>query len=167
MNIFSFEIYFTDEKSCKSHFKEQRDREGVVCKRCEGREHYWLKNKCSYQCKSCKSITSLRSGTIMENSKLSFMIWYKTIFLLSTTKNGISIKEIQRQLGLKRYEPVWTMVNKLRKEMGQLDDKYTLEGMIGMSKGYLTISGLGINPGGWTDDQDPTQCPNYDVKYYP
>jgi len=75
----------------------------------------------------------------MENSKLSFMIWYKTIFLLSTTKKGFSLKEIQRQLGLKRYEPVCTMVHKLRKAMGQRDDRYTLEGMIEMDEGYFTI----------------------------
>ncbi len=30
MDIFSFEIHFTDEKSCRLHFKEQRDKEGVV-----------------------------------------------------------------------------------------------------------------------------------------
>jgi len=81
----------------------------------------------------------LRSGTIMESSKLSFMSWYKTIFLLSTTKKGFSSKEIQRQLGLKRYEPVWAMVHKLRKAMGQRDDRYTLEGMIEMDEGYFTI----------------------------
>ena len=139
MNIFSFGVHFTDETSCRLHFKEQRDKQGVVCKRCQGTEHYWLINKWSYQCKSCNSRTSLRSGTIMENSKLSFMIWYKTIFLLSTTKKGFSSKEIQRQLGLKRYEPVWAMVHKLRKAMGQRDDRYTLEGMIEMDEGYFTI----------------------------
>ncbi len=58
------------------------------------------------------------------------MVWYKTIFLLSTTKKGFSSKEIQRQLGLKRYEPVWAMVHKLQKAMGDRDDRYTLEGMI-------------------------------------
>jgi hypothetical protein len=70
MGIFSFGVYFTDEKSCRLHFKAQRDREGVVCKRCQGIEYYWFINKWSYQCKSCNSRTSLRSGTIMENSKL-------------------------------------------------------------------------------------------------
>ena len=83
----------------------------------------------------------MRSGTIMESSKLSFMIWYKAIFLLSTTKKGFSSKEIQRQLGLKRYEPVWAMVHKLRKAMGQRDDRYTSEGMIEMDEGYFTIEG--------------------------
>jgi hypothetical protein len=139
MNIFSFGARFTDEKSCKMHFKEQRDLEGVVCKRCQSTNHYWLQNKWSYQCKSCNSRTSLRSGTLMESSKLPFMIWYKTIFLLSATKKSFSSKEIQRQLGLKRYEPVWAMVHKLRKAMGQRDDRYTLEGMIEIDEGYFAI----------------------------
>jgi len=84
---------------------------------------------------------SLCSGTIMQSSRLSFMDWYKTILLLSTTKKGFSSKEIQRQLGLKRYEPVWAIVHKLRSAMGQWDDRYTLEGMIEMDEGYFTIEG--------------------------
>jgi hypothetical protein len=49
---------------------------------------------------------------------------------MSTTKKEFSSKEIQRQLGLKRYEPVWAMVHKLSRAMGKRDDRYTLKGMI-------------------------------------
>lgn len=139
MNIFSFGVEFKDEESCRLHYKSIRDKIGVTCKKCRGKSHYWLKNKWSYQCKNCKTRQSLRSGTIMESSKLSFLIWYKTMFLLTTTKKGFSSKEIQRQLGLKRYEPVWAMVHKLRKAMGVRDDRYTLEGMIEMDEGYFTV----------------------------
>jgi len=139
MNIFSFGVQFKDEQSCRTHFKEQRDKEGVICHRCKGTDHYWLKNKWSYQCKTCKSRISLRSGTIMQSSKLSFLTWYKTILLMSTTKKGFSSKEIQRQLGLKRYEPVWAMVHKLRKAMGERDDRYTLQDMIEADEGYFAI----------------------------
>ena len=139
MDIFSFGVHFTYEESCCLHFKEQRDKEGVVCNRCGSTDHYWLKNKWSYQCKSCTARLSLRSGTILESSKLSFMTWYKAIFLLSATKKGFSSKEIQRQLGLKRYEPVWAMIHKLRNAMGQRDDRYALEDMIEMDEGYFTI----------------------------
>lgn len=58
---------------------------------------------------------------------------------MSTTKKGFCSKEIQRQLKLKRYEPVWAMVHKLRKAMGERDDLYTLEGMIGADEGYFAI----------------------------
>ena len=57
----------------------------------------------------------------MQSSNVSFLIWYKTMFLLTATKKDFSSKAIQRQLGLTRYEPVWAMVHKLRKAMGQRD----------------------------------------------
>jgi transposase-like protein len=75
----------------------------------------------------------------MQGSNLSFLVWYKTMFLLTATKKGFSSKEIQKQLGLKRYEPVWAMVHKLRKAMGNRDSRYTLEGMIEMDEGYFTV----------------------------
>ncbi len=139
MNIFSFAAEFSSEEACRNHFKEERDKIGVICKKCSHTEHYWIKSQWSYECKKCRSRTSLRSGTIMQSSNLSFLIWYKTMFLLTATKKGFSSKEIQRQLGLKRYEPVWSMVHKLRKAMGNRDDRYTLEGMIEMDEGYFTI----------------------------
>jgi hypothetical protein len=40
---------------------------------------------------------------------------------------------------LKRYEPVWVKVHKLRKAMGKRDDRYTLEGMIEFDEGYFTV----------------------------
>ena len=140
MNIFTFTAHFGDEKTCRLDFKTQRDKQGVVCKKCGCTDHYWKKDKWSYECKSCKFRTSLRSGTIMQNSNLPFLVWYRAMFLMSTTKKGFSAKEMQRQLGLKRYEPVWTMVHKLRKAMGNRDARYTLEGMIEMDEGYFTVT---------------------------
>ena len=123
--------------TCRLDFKAQRDKQGVVCKKCSCTEHYWKKDKWSYECKSCKFRISLRSGTIMQNSNLPFLVWYRAMFLMSTTKKGFSAKEMQLQLGLKRYEPVWAMVHKLRKAMGNRDARYTLEGMIEMDEGYF------------------------------
>jgi len=139
MNLFTFTANFTSEESCRLHFKAERDKQGVTCKSCGHTQHYWIKSRWSYECKSCRHRTSLRSGTIMESSNLSFLIWYKTMFLLSATIKGFSSKEIQKQLGLKRYEPVWAMVHKLRKAMGNRDAKYTLEGMIEMDEGYFSV----------------------------
>lgn len=139
MNIFSFTAHFDSEESCRNHFKAERDKIGINCRRCGHDKHYWIKSQWSYECKQCRSRTSLRSGTIMQSSNLPFLVWYKTMFLLSATKKGFSSKEIQRQLGLKRYEPVWAMIHKLRKAMGKRDDRYTLEGMIEMDEGYFTI----------------------------
>lgn len=147
MNIFSFSVHFDSEEACRLHFKQERDKVGVECHRCGHDKHYWIKARWSYECKKCRSRTSLRSGTIMQSSNLSFLVWYKTMFLMSATKKGFSAKEIQRHLGLKRYEPVWAMVHKLRKAMGKRDDRYTLEGMIEMDEGYFTVEATEMEQG--------------------
>lgn len=138
MNLFNFTANFSSEEACRFHFKEVREKVGVECK-CGCKEHFWIQSRWSYECKNCRSRISLRSGTIMQSSKLSFLTWYKTMFLMSATKKGFSSKEIQKQLGQKRYEPVWAMVHKLRKAMGNRDSRYTLEGMIEFDEGYFTV----------------------------
>ncbi len=140
MNLFSFTAHFGTEEDCRNHFKAERDLQGVICSKCSSKEHYWKKDKWSYECKSCKYRTSLRKGTIMEFSKLSFLVWYKTMFLMSATKKGFSAKEIQTQLGLKRYEPVWAMVHKLRTAMGNRDSQYTLQDMVEFDEAYFSVA---------------------------
>jgi hypothetical protein len=45
MNILSFMEEFPTESACKSHFKTQREQEGVICKKCGSTHQYWLKAK--------------------------------------------------------------------------------------------------------------------------
>ncbi len=110
---------FPDEKSCKMYVKNFRESQGVCCKRCSKMNHFWMKKKEQWQCKNCKFRTTLKSGTIMESTKLSFQSWFYTMALMTMTKKGFSAKEIQRQLGRKRYEPVWYMMHKIRRRMGE------------------------------------------------
>ncbi len=42
MNIQELLKKFSDEKSCKSHFKSEKDKQGVVYNRCTGINHYWI-----------------------------------------------------------------------------------------------------------------------------
>ena len=103
MNILNFAEIYPDEDSYRKKFREQREQIGIFCHRCEGKEHYWLENKQSYECKHCHSRQSLRSGTVMGNSKLPFRYWFAAMHLLTGTKNSFSSSEHQRQLGHKRY----------------------------------------------------------------
>ena len=55
----------------------------------------------------------------MHKSKLPYRYWFITMHLLTSTKKGLSAKEIQRQLGHNRYAPIWHMDHKLRLAMGK------------------------------------------------
>jgi transposase-like protein len=44
-------------------------------------------------------------------------LWFRAMWFITSQKNGVSALGVQRQLGLKRYETVWTMLHKLRRAM--------------------------------------------------
>ena len=137
MNLIEFNTLYPDETSCKAGWKAIREKEGIVCKKCEGQSHYWKKDKECFECKSCGFRTSLRSGTVMENSHLPFRYWLLAIHLMTSTKKSISALEMQRQLGHKFYEPIWEMMHKLRVMMGKRDDEYVLEDTIELDEGFF------------------------------
>jgi hypothetical protein len=138
VNIINFVEQFPDENSCKEHFRRVREQEGITCKKCRCTKHYWLKAKYQWQCSECRFRTTLRSGTMMENSNLPFRKWYLAMAFMSFTKKGLSAKELQRQLDHSRYATVWSMMHRIRKAMGQRDKQYNLEGMIEFDEGYFS-----------------------------
>lgn len=138
MNLLNFIESYPDEGSCKSKFKEYRDMVGVVCPRCGNKDHYWKKDKECYECKKCRRRISLKSGTVMHKSKLPFRYWFIAMHLLTATKKTFSSNELQRQLGHKRYQPIWEMAHKLRAAMGNRDGEYVLAASIELDDGFFT-----------------------------
>jgi hypothetical protein len=74
----------------------------------------------------------------MENSKLPFMYWYVAMHLLTSTRKSFSASELQRQLGHKRYQPIWEMVCKLRDVMGKRDNLYQLTDEVELDNAFIT-----------------------------
>lgn len=142
MNLLNFYTRFPDENSCRNYLKDRREEEGITCKHCAGQKHYWIESIGKWRCASCKSTTNLRAGTIMEKSKLPVKVWFMAIHLITSTKKSFSALEMQRQLGLKRYEPVWYMMQKIRMSMGKRDSKHKLQGNIEVDDAYFEIVDL-------------------------
>lgn len=141
MRLLEFRDHYPDEKSCKAEFKKYREQEGIKCTKCGGETHYWKKKREQWECKACSHRTTLKSGTVMHNSKLPFQYWFIAMHLITSTKKTFSTKEIQRQIGHKNYEPIWAMCHKLRLVMGLRDDKYTLKDEIELDEGFFeTVS---------------------------
>ena len=137
MRILEFVDKFPDEVSCRIDFKEQREQEGVLCKKCGHTHNYWLSSKWQWECKKCKFRTTLKSGSMMENSNLPVRTWYLAMMFMTFTKKGISAKELQRQLEHSRYGTIWSLMHRIRNAMGNRDDLYALSGMVEFDEAYF------------------------------
>lgn len=140
MKLIDFNKTYGTEAKCKKAFKELRETAGVTCRKCGGEQHYWLSTLSQYKCKKCGSRQSLKSGTMLEYSKLPYRYWFIAMHLITATKKGFSSLEIQRQIGHKRYEPIWAMMHKIRSVMGKRDEKYQLEGLVEADEAFFEIA---------------------------
>lgn len=138
MKLLEFDKHYPTEAACIEKFKSLRLKSGISCPHCGHKDHLWLPSSLHFECKNCHKRRSLRSGTIMHGSNLPFLYWFKAIHLLTSTKKTFSASEIQRQLGHKRYQPIWEMCHKIRSVMGQRDAQYTLSGMIELDEGFFS-----------------------------
>ena len=139
MKIYEFSEYFSNEEACRNAFREYRLRVGVVCPHCGCVHHYWISKRGGmFQCAKCGYRQSLRANTVMHGSKLPIRYWFIAMHLLTATKHTFSTLEMQRQLGHKRYQPIWELMHKLREAMGSRDDRYTLNGNVEVDEGFFS-----------------------------
>ena len=54
---------------------------------------------------------SVTAGTAMHRTKLALHLWFYAGWLLATLKPGISVVQLQRQLGISRLETAWTLLH--------------------------------------------------------
>ena len=147
MKLSEFYTIYKDETACINHLKQERECQGISCKKCGNENHYWLKQKKQWQCKSCSFRTTLRSGTIFESSNLPLFVWYQALFLICNTKKGISACELQQKLGLKRYEPAWYMMHKIRKAMSRITERDHVNGVLELDDTFfVTVDKKSILP---------------------
>lgn len=139
MKLLSFYKKFPTEKACIADMKRLKEKRGIVCPKCGCTHHKWKNTRNQWECKICGYRTTLKSGTVMHNSKLPLMYWYIARHLLTATKKSFSTVEIQKQLGHNRYQPIWELCHKLRDVMGQRDAEYQLKGSIELDEGFFTV----------------------------
>ena len=87
-----FQKMFPDEDACATWLFEAHWPDGFECPVCSHKECFTFKTrKWLYQCKNCRRQTSIRAGTLMQDSKLPLTTWFWAAFLVAT--------QFQRHLG--------------------------------------------------------------------
>lgn len=100
---------FPTNESCLEEFKKLRFPKGVFCKTCKRiTKHYKLKGRTAYSCKYCRTQVFPLAGTILEKTTTPLTIWFYTFFIMTHTRSQISIKDLQRELGV-TYKAAWRM----------------------------------------------------------
>jgi transposase-like protein len=115
-NQLEFEKRFGDEGACREYLAKLRWPDGFRCPSC-GHEGAWASKRGLHQCRRCGRQTSVTAGTVFQDTRLPLRLWFRAMWAMTGYKHGVSALGLQRVLGMKRYETVWTWLHKLRAAM--------------------------------------------------
>ena len=115
-NLLELEQRFSTEESCRQYLYELRWPDGFRCPRC-GHEKVWHSRDGLIRCGACGYKASVIAGTVFEGTRKPLVLWFRAIWWVTSQKNGVNAKGVQRILGLGSYETAWTWLHKLRRAM--------------------------------------------------
>ena len=120
-----FETDFPNNDACLEWLKNSRWPEGITCPKCEKvTKHHKVTGRQVYACDFCGHQISPMAGTIMEKSATPLKLWFYTMYLMASTRCGISAKQLERELGV-TYKTAWRIFKQIR---SMLNDNVVLEG---------------------------------------
>lgn len=115
--IADFNRDYPDEDSALDTVFRMVYPDGVTCRKCQVvRTHHRLTNRKAYSCDYCGTHVYPLAGTIFEKSTTPLKSWFYAMFLMASTRCGISAKQLERELGV-TYKTAWRMFTQIRKLM--------------------------------------------------
>src|SRR5512144_2576082 len=157
-SLIEFQRSFPDERACAAYLARVRWPDGFRCPAC-GRGKGWeLSTKTfTWECASCGKQTSVTAGTVMHGSKLELTVWFWAAYLMATHSNGMSARQLWRQLGLGSYKSAWLLCAKLRRAM-VAPDRSPLQGVVEVDETTIPYRRNDDPPAGGQDAATRAGC---------
>jgi transposase-like protein/ribosomal protein L37AE/L43A len=141
-----FQARFPDEAACRLYLAESRWPDGYRCPRCGHARAVELPARALWRCRACLYESSVTSGTVLHGTRTPLSQWFWATYLVTTHTPGLSALQLQRQLGIRRYETAWTMLHKLRRAMVR-PDRELLREKVEVDESYLGGPETGLRGG--------------------
>lgn len=135
--INQFRREFSNDDVCLDTILKIRYKKMPCCPQCQQQTTFKrVKGRRSYQCsdKDCQYQFYPTAGTVFEKTRTPLSDWFYVIYLMTSTRNGVASKEVERQLGV-TYKCALRMTHCIRKLMSV--DYGLLKGIVEVDETYI------------------------------
>jgi transposase len=132
-SLMEFSREFPDDAACLEHLWRLRfatDGKQAECPKCKReRKFHKVKSRPSWSCDTCGHHIHPTGGTIFHKSATSLQLWFYVVYVMTSTRCGVSAKSIEREIGV-GYKTAWRMCNLIRNHLIEQDDSELLTGHV-------------------------------------
>ena len=106
---------FPDDAAARAWVERIRWPEGPSCPHCKSDRiaHPVTHKTMTHRCKDCRKWFSVRTGTVMQSSKLDLQVWVVAVYLLNTGLKGQASMKLHRDLGITQ-KAAWHLAHRIR-----------------------------------------------------
>ena len=110
-----FDAQFPDDATCLEWLFRRFYPDGMpFCDKCHKKtKHYRVASRPSYSCEFCGNHLHPTANTIFHKSPTPLTTWFYAVYLMASTRCGISAKQIERETGV-TYKCAWRMFKQIR-----------------------------------------------------
>jgi len=115
LSTFEFFQKFPNEETARKFFEARRWGDEPVCGHCGSVSVTECKNHkpMPYRCRNCRSHFSVRTGTVLAESRLPLQKWLLAIYMLTSARKGIPSTQMARELGVTQ-KTAWFLAQRIR-----------------------------------------------------
>jgi transposase len=132
-SMMEFMREFPDDRACLDYLWRQRfapDGAHADCPKCGvTRKFHRVTDRPAYDCDTCGHHIHPTAGTIFHKSATSLHLWFYAMYVVASTRCGISAKQLERELGV-TYKTAWRMFNLIRNDLMADEDAAPLSGEV-------------------------------------
>lgn len=112
-SVMDFFQRIPDEDAARAYLESGRWPNGITCIHC-GHDQVWkVRGGKLYTCKGCRKQFTIRTGTVMEDSKIPLQKWLFAMYLMTVARKSISSVQLAKELGVTQ-KSAWFMAHRIR-----------------------------------------------------
>ena len=122
VSLHQFFQQIPNEEAAKIFFETKRWNDKKSCPCCNSNSFSECKDRkpMPYRCRDCRKHFSVRTGTILEESKLPLHKWLMAIYMMTTARKGIPSTQMAKELGITQ-KSAWFLAQRIRETWILLD----------------------------------------------
>ncbi len=136
VTISAFELYemFPDQESARHYLEGRLWPNGPVCPQCKTGDRLTARKEGFHRCNVCKLDFTVRTGTIFERSHVPLHKWLYAMYLLVTSRKGISSLQLSKEISITQ-KSAWFVLQRLREACSS--NFPALEGIVEIDECYI------------------------------